>query len=90
MKNSGGEQVYEPAHPCKGHAIVKREFSFDFYLNENISEDQLIYELTQYCEMPVEIAEELATRRPFYEVALHCVLDLDTMHVRIERAECSQ
>jgi len=87
-----GSNVFgnEQHHVNRGKGyMVKREFSFDWYLHETCSADEVVSDLVNICEMPEETAKDISERRPFYEVILHCIVDLDSGRVRIESAECS-
>jgi len=87
-----GNNVFgdEQNHASKGKGyMIKREFSFDWYLHETCSPDEIIDILVYVCEVPEDTARDISERKPFYEVTLHCVVDLDSGKVRIESAECS-
>jgi hypothetical protein len=86
-----GKDVFgdEQRHVGKGHIRVKREFTFDYFLHETGGTDEVTTDLIHMSGMDPVIAADIAERRPFYEVTLHCVVDLDSGKVSIESAECS-
>lgn len=55
--------------------------AFTYYLNDDYTRSELVEWFVENLNISPELATKAAEQRPFYEVDIHCEMDLETGEV---------